>query len=229
MIIRLIILLGFFYSLTLVPKNFLNLEYFNLKEINIVKNSKILESELTILTKKLYNKNSNYINYELLKKFMKKDIRIEDIDIKEAGLGKLEVNVTEKSLSYYALIKNKIYLVDKNLNIFGYMNEKEKDSVPIIVTNDLNEVNNMGNILKSLENTNIFKIISQIYKFDDNDYRIVLTDGVEIKLNSDIESEKYKILDILYFSLRKSKKIIYIDLRFEDYIIKYVGDEKNDR
>lgn len=229
MIIRLIILLGFFYSLTLVPKNFLNLEYFNLKEINIVKNSKILESELTTLTKKLYNKNSNYINYELLKKFMKKDIRIEDVDIKEAGLGKLEVNVTEKSLSYYALIKNKIYLVDKNLNIFGYMNEKEKDSVPIIVTNDLNEVNNMGNILKSLENTNIFKIISQIYKFDDNDYRIVLTDGVEIKLNSDIETEKYKILDTLYFSLRKSKKIIYIDLRFEDYIIKYVGDEKNDR
>lgn len=227
MILRFIIFGMITYSLISIPRNFLSLDYFNLTKINIAKNSKMLESELTTLSKKLYNRNSNYINYKKLKEFLEEDIRVENATIKEIGLGEIEIDIKEKSLHYYVLLKNKIYLLDKNLEIFGNMSEKKKKSVPLIVANNIDEIKDMGNILNSLEDINVFKAVSQIYKVDENDFRIVLKDGVEIKVNREIDFTKYKIFDIFYFAIKKTKKILYVDLRFEDYIIKYVGDVKN--
>ena len=41
-----------------------------------------------------------------------------------------------------------------------------------------------------------------------------------------MDIQKYSIATQLYFKMSKEKKIDYIDLRFDDYIIKYLGDEK---
>ena len=81
-----------------------------------------------------------------------------------------------------------------------------------------------------------FQKISQIYKVKDKEFVIILTDGVKIKtnrikdsndeINKEKENKRYIIAEQLYFNMSKERKIDYIDLRFNDYIIKYLGDSK---
>jgi len=61
------------------------------------------------------------------------------------------------------------------------------------------------------------------------------TDGVKIKtnrieendeVNKEKQNKRYLIAQQLYFNMSKERKIDYIDLRFNDYIIKYLGDNK---
>ena len=55
--IRLLFLSGIIYLIYMLPQNFFRLDYFNISQVNITNNSKILQIELTKLNKKLYNKN----------------------------------------------------------------------------------------------------------------------------------------------------------------------------
>jgi len=70
---------------------------------------------------------------------------------------------------------------------------------------------------------------------DDKEFVIILTDGVKIKtnrieendeINKEKQNKRYLIAQQLYFNMSKERKIDYIDLRFNDYIIKYLGDNK---
>ena len=73
-------------------------------------------------------------------------------------------------------------------------------------------------------------------KVKDKEFVIILTDGVKIKtnkindnndrINKEKENKRYLIAEQLYFNMSKERKIDYIDLRFNDYIIKYLGDSK---
>lgn len=225
MFVRLIILISFFFLILQVPIKFLKLDYFNLTKIDIENSSKMLDTELTNLSKKLYNKNNFDIDYNELKNFIKSDIRVKDVEIGKNGLSELKITVEEKPFLYYALIKKDIYLVDEKGELFGYMLEQKKDSVPLIVANSREEVQELSSLLKKIEDRAIYKLISQIYKKNEDDYRIVLIDRVELKVNSEIEEGRYKVLEALYSEMKKSKKIEYIDLRFDDYIIKYLGAE----
>lgn len=229
MFIRLIILALFSFFIMQIPNKFLKLDYFNLVEIEVTENSKMLHTELTNLRKKLYNKNNFDIDYKELEKILKNDIRIEDVSINEVGLGKIKIDVTDKNFLYYVNIKKEIFLVDEEGKIFGYINEKKKKSVPLIVVKLKEEIKEITSILNLIQDRALFKHISQVYKKTEDDYRIVLRDGVEIKVNNEVESDKYRILEILYSEMKKSKKIEYIDLRFDDYIIKYLGDEWYER
>ncbi len=225
MIVRLIILALFFFFVVQVPSKFLNLDYFRLTEIEVTGNSKMLHTELTNLSKNLYNRNNFDIDYNGLEKILRDDIRVNDVNIEEIGLGKLKINVTEKPFLYYANIKKEIYLVDESGNIFGYIGEKKRESVPLIVAKTKEEIKEISILLSLIIDRTLFKHISQVYKKSDEDYRIVLRDGVELKINNEVGREKYKVLEVLYSEMKKTKKIEYIDLRFDDYIIKYLGDE----
>ena len=225
MFIRLIIIALFSLFITQIPKKFLKLDYFKITEIEVTENSKMLHTELTNLSKKLYNKNNFDIDYKELETILKNDIRVKDVKIEETGLGKLKIDVTDKAFMYYASIKKEIYLVDDKGTIFGYMGEKKKESVPLIVANNQEEVEEISALLNLVVDRPLFKHISQVYKKSQEDYRIILRDGVELKTNNEVDSERYRILEILYSEMKKNKKIEYIDLRFDDYIIKYLGDE----
>ncbi|WP_022819612.1 cell division protein FtsQ/DivIB [Fusobacterium russii] len=225
MFIRLIILALFSFFIMQIPNKFLKLDYFNLVEIEVTENSKMLHTELTNLRKKLYNKNNFDIDYKELEKILKSDIRVENVSIDEVGLGRIKIDVTEKDFLYYVSIKKEIFIVDGEGQIFGYINEKKKESVPLIVASSQEEVKEMTSILNQIQDRTLFKHISQAYKKAADDYRIVLRDGVELKVNSEVGGNKYRILEILYSEMKKSRKIEYIDLRFDDYIIKYLGDE----
>ena len=225
MFIRLIILALFSFFVMQIPNKFLKLNYFNLVDIEVTENSKMLYTELTSLRKKLYNKNNFDIDYKELEKILKNDIRVKDVIIEEVGLGKLKIDVTDKPFLYYANIKKEIYLVDEKGQVFGYIGEKKKESVPMIVANTREEIQEIASLLNLIQDRALFKHISQVYKKFEEDFRIVLRDGVELKINDEVERDKYRILEILYSEMKKNKKIEYIDLRFDDYIIKYLGDE----
>ena len=165
----------------------------------------------------------------------RKDVRVEDVTITKKSLGEISIDVKEKDLSYYAVIGKNIYLVDKAGEIFAYLNEKDVEEVPFIVANSEDEIKEITEFLNELSDLAIFKNISQIYKINDKEFVIILTDGVKIKtnrieendeVNKEKQNKRYLIAQQLYFNMSKERKIDYIDLRFNDYIIKYLGDNK---
>ena len=119
---------------------------------------------------------------------------------------------------------------------FAYLNEKEVERVPFIIANNEEEIKEISKFLNEISDLAIFKKISQIYKVKDKEFVIILTDGVKIKtnkindnndrINKEKENKRYLIAEQLYFNMSKERKIDYIDLRFNDYIIKYLGDSK---
>ena len=233
--IRLLFLSGIIYLIYMLPQNFFRLTYFNVDKINITNNSKILQNELTKLTEKLYNKNSIYIDSNEIKEFIEKDIRVESATVEKKSLGEIDIDVKEKDLAYYAVIGKNIYLTDKEGKIFAYLNEKEVEGVPFIIANNEEEIKEISEFLNEISDLAIFKKISQIYKVNDKEFIIILTDGVKIKTNrakdndeisKEKENKRYLIAEQLYFNMSKERKIDYIDLRFNDYIIKYLGDSK---
>ena len=234
--IRLLFLSGIIYLIYMLPQNFFRLNYFNINQINITDNSKMLQNELTELGKKIYNKSAIYVDSNKIKEFIEKDVRVESATVEKTSLGEITIDVKEKDLVYYAVIGKNIYLVDKEGRIFAYLNEKEVEGVPIIIANNEEEIKEISNFLNEISDLAIFKKISQMYKVKDKEYIIILADGVKIKtnrikdsndeINKEKENKRYVIAEQLYFNMSKEKKIDYIDLRFNDYIIKYLGDSK---
>ena len=233
--IRLLFLSGIIYLIYMLPQNFFRLDYFNINKVNVTDNSKMLHDELTKLTEKLYNKNSIYIDSNEIKEFIEKDIRVESATVEKKSLGEIDIDVKEKDLAYYAVIGKNIYLTDKEGKIFAYLNEKEVEGVPFIIANNEEEIKEISEFLNEILDLAIFKKISQIYKVNDKEFVIILTDGVKIKTNrakdndeisKEKENKRYLIAEQLYFNMSKERKIDYIDLRFNDYIIKYLGDSK---
>ena len=234
--IRLLFLSGIIYLIYMLPQNFFRLNYFNINQINITDNSKMLQNELTELSKKIYNKSAIYVDSNKIKEFIEKDVRVESAIVEKNSLGEITIDVKEKDLVYYAVIGKNIYLVDKEGRIFAYLNEKEVEGVPIIIANNEEEIKEISDFLNEISDLAIFKKISQIYKVKDKEYIIILTDGVKIKtnrikdsndeINKEKENKRYLIAEQLYFNMSKERKIDYIDLRFNDYIIKYLGDSK---
>ena len=233
--IRLLFLSGVIYLIYMLPQNFFRLDYFNINKVNVTDNSKMLHDELTKLTEKLYNKNSIYIDSNEIKEFIEKDIRVESATVEKKSLGEIDIDVKEKDLAYYAVIGKNIYLTDKEGKIFAYLNEKEVEGVPFIIANNEEEIKEISEFLNEISDLAIFKKISQIYKVNDKEFIIILTDGVKIKTNrakdndeisKEKENKRYLIAEQLYFNMSKERKIDYIDLRFNDYIIKYLGDSK---
>ena len=233
--IRLLFLSGIIYLIYMLPQNFFRLDYFNINKVNVTDNSKMLHDELTKLTEKLYNKNSIYIDSNEIKEFIEKDIRVESATVEKKSLGEIDIDIKEKDLAYYAVIGKNIYLTEKEGKIFAYLNEKEVEGVPFIIANNEEEIKEISEFLNEISDLAIFKKISQIYKVNDKEFIIILTDGVKIKTNrakdndeisKEKENKRYLIAEQLYFNMSKERKIDYIDLRFNDYIIKYLGDSK---
>ena len=234
--IRLLFLSGIIYLIYMLPQNFFRLNYFNINQVNITDNSKMLQNELTELSKKIYNKSAIYVDSNDIKEFIEKDVRVESATVEKNSLGEITIDVKEKDLVYYAVIGKNIYLVDKEGRIFAYLNEKEVEGVPIIIANNEEEIKEISDFLNEISDLAIFKRISQMYKVKDKEYIIILADGVKIKtnrikdsndeINKEKENKRYVVAEQLYFNMSKERKIDYIDLRFNDYIIKYLGDGK---
>lgn len=226
--IRLVFIFLFSWMLYLIPCKFLTLDFFKIKEIKVESNSKILSSELTEMTKIIYNNNIWTVDLESLEKYLKKDVRIEDVKIKVLSLGKLEIDVKVKEVAYYLQTKDRVFLIDSNGNIFGYLKEQQEKDTYFLVVKDFDDIEKLLELSKRLDETLLKVLISQIYIKDYSCIEIVLLDGTIIKTNLEVEDEKYKVLETLYNELAKIKKIEYIDIRFNDFIVKNLEEKKSD-
>ncbi|MGY0394530.1 MULTISPECIES: cell division protein FtsQ/DivIB [unclassified Fusobacterium] len=225
-IIRLIMIYLFSCLLYLIPSKFLSLDFFKIKEIKIEGNSKILSNELTELIEKLYNTNIWEIDIKKLEEYLKQDVRVEDVKIENPDLGLLKIKIKEKELAYYVQIKGKVYLLDQNGKIFGMLKERPEKDIYFMVAKDENDIMKLLELSKVLDDSILKNLISQIYIKDKDCIEIILLDGTIIKTNLLVEKEKYKILETLYNELVKTKKVEYIDIRFDDFIVKS-SEEKN--
>lgn len=226
-IMRLLYIFLFSWILYLIPSEFLTLDLFKIKEIKIEGNSKILSKELTEVVKKLYNNNIWEIDFEELKRYLKKDIRIADVNIINPSLGVLEIYIQEKELDYYVQIGDKVYLLNEEGDIFGTLKEKEEKDTYFLVAKNENEIEQLLELSKNLDNHILKNLISQVYIKDKDCIEIVLLNGTIIRTNLSVDKDKYRVLETLYNELIKTRKIEYIDLRFDDFIVKSSEEKKN--
>lgn len=228
-IVKLVLIYLFSWLLYLIPNQFLNLDFFRVKKIEIEGNSKILSNELTELIEKLYNTNIWKIDIKRLEEYLKQDVRIEDIKIENPDLGVLKISIKEKELAYYVQIGGRVYLLDEKGEIFGTLKEKPEKDIYFIVAKDENEIVKLLELSKELDDSILKSLISQIYIKDKDCIEIILLDGTVVKTNLLVEKEKYKILETLYNELIKTKKVEYIDIRFDDFIVKSSEEKNNDK
>ena len=226
-IFRLVFIFLFSWLLYLIPSKFLTLDFFKVKEIKIEGSPKMLSRELTEMIKIIYNSNIWDIDLKGLEEYLEKDMRIERAKIKILGLGKIEIDIKERELAYYLQTKNRIYLIDTNGKKFGYLKERLEKDTYFIVIKDESELEKLLQLGERLDDSLLKILISQLYMKDENCIEIILLDGTIIKTNLDVEDEKYKVLETLYNELAKTKKIEYIDIRFNDFIVKSLEEKKS--
>lgn len=226
-IFRLVFIFLFSWLLYLIPSKFLTLDFFKVKEIKIEGSPKMLSRKLTEMIKIIYNSNIWDIDLKGLEEYLEKDMRIERAKIRILGLGKIEIDIKERELAYYLQTKNRIYLIDTNGKKFGYLKERLEKDTYFIVIKDESELEKLLQLGKRLDDSLLKILISQLYMKDENCIEIILLDGTIIKTNLDVEDEKYKVLETLYNELAKTKKIEYIDIRFNDFIVKSLEEKKS--
>lgn len=225
MLLRLSFIGLLLWAVYTIPSQFLNLDFFQIKKINIGENSEKINQELTALGEKLYNKNIWNINMDSLEKTLEQDIRLQEAEIRHERAGELDIRVEEKELEYYAQIDNRIYLMDKKGTVFGYLKERDSKSLPLLVAKEGKDLDKLVEILSVLQDYTFYEHISQVYEVDENRVEMILVDGAKVITNISVEKEKYKVAMALYLALSKTKKIAYMDIRFQDFIIRYVEDE----
>lgn len=230
---KLLIRLGFILLLSwifyLIPNKFMPYDFFKIKKIRIEGSTKILLSELTELAKTTYNSNIWEIDIKGIEDYLKKDVRIKDVDIKTPFLGELIIKIEEKKAEYYVQLNNNIYLLDEEGIILGFLKENSEKDTYFILAKDENEIREILKISRLIDNLLLKNLVSQIYIKDKDCINLVLVDRTVIKTNLDVDKEKYKVLETLYNELIKTKKIEYIDIRFDDFIVKSLGDKNNDK
>lgn len=207
---------------------FLTKSVFEIKEVKIKGASRKLEESFISLKEQLIGKNINDINLDIIKEKISKDVRIKNIVIKRNSINGILIEIEEREPKYYLQYKKNIYILDKEGKIYGYLNDLETKDFPFIVVKSEEEIKILLEILDKVEATDLKDIVSQIYIGKDDIINIVLSDGAIIKTNKEVIKEKYDIGSYLFFDLSSKKKIDYIDLRYEDYIVKYMED-KNGR
>lgn len=221
--IALIILLTF--GVITTEKNFLKKPIFEIKNIKIEGASEKLETSFTPLKEQLIGKNINDINIKEIEKRISQDVRIKNVSVIKTALNEIAIKVEEREPKYYLQYKKNIYILDKAGIIYNYLNDLKTKDFPFIVAKSEEEIQTLLEVLDKVEATDFRDIISQIYMESENCINLILSNGVIIKTNKEVTKEKYDTGSYLFFDLSSRKKIDYMDLRYEDYIIKYMEDK----
>jgi len=200
--------------------NFLQEEYFNIKNIEVTKGLVLLDGEIhdTLLT--LKGKNIWNIDIETIEKELEKDVRIKDINIKKEMPSKLIVSIEEEKPYIKVKSDNKILVANEKGEIFSFAKELAFEDLILLNLGNKNEMEEYLKVVKNIEDKELISFISEIYK-SDKEIKILLNDGIHIKTDSTVDKNRYEVAKRLYKKLKnEGKEFNYIDIRFEDYIVK---------
>jgi len=199
-------------------------EIFNIVKIEVDARNKKLISNLLEDLEKFKGKNILEINEQKIKKLLLKDIRVRDVIITKQMPDILSFKIEEKIPFTYVEYQGNIYIADDKGVLYGYMKESQKYNMPLF---RITKEKDIKEFIKLVKKMNSSESISQIYKVK-NGIAVTMNTGMKIITELNVNSKKYEIAKKIY-ELEKDKncEIEYIDLRFEDYIIKRTkGDQK---
>lgn len=222
-VFRLLIILILTYLVNLTNIFFLPRKDFKIKNVEVNGSSKNLIISVKSALNLLKNENIILVKKEDIKKKLMKDVRIDELTIEKQGLDKINITLKEKIPKYYLQYKNEIYLVDKMGDVYSKISESKLLNLPLIYIKNKEEIEVLIKIINKIKSIDLINILSQIYVENTDCIVLVLKDGIKIKTKLDVVTEKYYIAECLFANLFM-KKIEYIDIRFEDYVIKYLED-----
>lgn len=208
------------FAIIRIEKKFKREHFFDITKIEISPVSSNLGKSLEDVKKSLMGENIHDIDIDKVKERILSDIRVSSVDIFEKDINELRIEVKERKAVYYIQYNDKIYNADESGVIFGELDEYPKKSIPILVLKDEKNKDQLIEIISKLNETDFKDEVSQIYFVNDKMIVILLRDGVEIKTNAEVQKSKYLITFNLYRELRKTKEIEYMDIRFNDIIVK---------
>lgn len=186
--------------------------YFIINEIKINGNIYLTTNDIITPLQKMKDDNIIYINTKKLKSKIVEDIRVKEVDIKRVYPDKIEINILERNPVGIIYIDDQVLIVDNDLNIFAYENEITDKKMPIITFNEENK-EKISNVLKILENTQLYDLVSEIYEDNENKIIFALDSGVKIIVNEEISENKIEnAMKIL--KKEKDSNLEYVDLRF---------------
>lgn len=186
--------------------------YFIINEIKINGNVYLTTNDIITPLQKMKDDNIIYMNTKKLKSKIVEDIRVKEVDIKRVYPDKIEINILERNPVGIIYIDDEVLIVDNDLNIFAYENEITDKKMPIITFNEENK-EKISNVLKILENTQLYDLVSEIYEDNENKIIFALDSGVKIIVNEEISENKIEnAMKIL--KKEKDSNLEYVDLRF---------------
>ena len=213
-----LISLGLFLNLCILG---FKTKYFNVNEISIKGKNEIIKNDIVQKLNSIKGKNLIYINSKKLEKNLKYDPRVESVDIKKIYPDKLVIEINEKTPYVFIRNNDKFHLADKNLVIYGNIDEIQNVDIPI-VNNDTNtKLEDFKTILSKIEYEELYKSISEIRK-NGVYYEVVLKDGVIIRTDKLVEEKKYETSFKLYKKLKDQQAMEYIDIRYKDVNVKLI-------
>ena len=224
LIIRLGILVLISFVIIKTSEVFPERPEYKIKTVELDGLSEDLDRDLPFLKEGLVGRKISAINLKQLENLLKEDIRLEEVKVNQVDFNKIKISLKKRKPKYYIQHEDKIYCIDKNNIIYGEIGDEKISSLPFILIKNSFEISQLLGIIKSIED--VFEgSISQIYREDKYCVNIVLTNGAVLKTNTDVAKEKYYTGRNLCFGLSKEKKIDYVDLRFQDYVVKYLEDK----
>ena len=214
-----ILVLLFITGILWALEKFIRTDYFKIKKIEITGNNVSLKLDIIDKINNLKEQNIAFINFSEIEKMLKNDIRIEKVEIKRNYPSKISVNIEERKPYVYVKKGNQIFLADKELNLFGLMSETLGENIPIVTYNDDNTQKDLKIILSKIESKELYDVISEIKQVD-NEYRLILLNGIVVVTDTSVDTERYNEVMKLYEKIKNRQTINNIDIRFKDITVR---------
>lgn len=215
---RILILLFIFLSALAGWLTILELKIFEIKEVKLKGEYKLIEKDIV---EKLYNLkgiNIYLIDIKFLKSEILRDVRVESVNIVKKYPSTIEITLVENKEKAMVYINDEYFFINKNLIPFSKYDEINNENLPII-TLDTENSEKFKILIENISNTEIYKNISEIY-FKDNVFEMIMLDGTKIYTLENVKSKKYDLAYKIYLEEKINNNLEYIDLRFKDIIIK---------
>lgn len=200
--------------------DFLEEDYFKIKNIEVNGGLVLLDGEIHDALITLKGKNIWNIDTKSIKAELEKDVRIKEIKVERELPSKLKITIEEEKPFVKVKQGEKILVANEKGEIFSYSKELAFNDLVLLNVSNANDMKEYLTIVKNIEDKELMSYISEIYKVD-KEMKIILNDGVYIKTDGTVDKKRYEIAKRLYKKLKnEGREFSYIDIRFEDYIVK---------
>ena len=159
--IKILIISSLLMSGIYFGKWFIQTDYFKIREIPISGDNTLIKRSLVNKLEKLKGKNIVYIDTKKIEKLIKEDVRVKNVTIQKVFPSKLKINIEERKIHAYVKRGNDLYLADSDLNLFGYIQEKNKaPNLPIIIYTDDESMKDLKIIISKIKNKDLYDMIA---------------------------------------------------------------------